>query len=326
LARSDTIDANLEAKRYMDLRQLRQFVVLAEELNFRRAAAKLHMTQPPLSAAIQRLEERLEVVLFERARNKVQLTAAGAAFLREARNLLAQADMAVEVARSAERGTSDVLRLAVVDSAAFELLPQVLGAFRQRFPAARIVVKTDTSENAVAALRKGALDVAIIVPSANESGGLVISELRQERFCVAVAKSHRLGGRKQVKLSEFAEDQFVSLYPSSSSPGYSAALLQAFHTSGIYPRINPGAGRTLANLVLVSIGDSVALTPRPMRRIQLENVTFLDVVSDAGQPLCYTLALARSATNASPLVGALWEIAREAAGPARASGRPTGRA
>lgn len=310
----------------MDLRQLKQFVVLAEELNFRRAAAKLHMTQPPLSAAIQRLEEGLGVVLLERTRNKVQLSAAGAAFLREVRHLLAQADMAVEVARSAKHGMSDVLRLAAVDSAAFELLPNVLSTFRGEFPGARIVVKTDTSENAVAALRKGSLDVAIIVPSANESGGLVISELKQERFCVAVASGHRLSHRKQVKLSELADDQFVSLYPSASSPGYSAALLQAFHNSGIYPRIHPGAGRALANLVLVSIGDSVALIPGPMRKVQVDNVAFLDVVSEAGKPICYTLALARSAADTSPLTTAFWDMAKNATRRHRREGRSVAKA
>ena len=294
----------------MDLRQLKRFVVLAEELNFRRAAGRLHMTQPPLSAAIQRLEEGLGVVLFQRARSKVQLTTAGAAFLREVRHLLAQADMAVEVARSAEQGASDVLRIAAVDSAAFELLPNVLSTFRQDFPEARIVVKTDSSENEVAALRKGSLDVAIIVPSANESGGLVISDLKQERFCLAVGRHHRLSHRKRVKLSELAEDQFVSLYPFASSPGYSAALLQAFHNSRIYPRIHPGGSKALANLVLVSIGDSVALMPNPMRNIHVENVSFLDVVSDAGEPLRYTIALARSAVSSSPLVQAFWDIAK----------------
>lgn len=305
----------------MDLRQLKQFVVLAEELNFRKAAVKLHMTQPPLSATIQRLEENLGVRLFERARNKVQLTNAGMAFLREVRHVLAQADMAVEVARSAEHGWGDVLRVAAVDSAAFELLPKVLRIFRQSFPTARIVFKTDTSENVATALRKDAVDVAVIVPSANESGGLAISALKEERFCVAVSGDHRLSHRKQVKLSELAQDQFVSLYPAASSPGYTAALLQAFHTSGIYPHIHPGGTRALANLVTVSMGDCVALIPAPMRQLQVSNVVFLDAVSASGRPLRYTIALARSASNTSPLVKAFWDIAQRMAGGAR-TGKP----
>lgn len=296
----------------MDLRQLKQFTVLAEELNFRRAATRLHMTQPPLSAAIQRLEESVGVLLFDRDRSKVRLTAAGTAFLREVRQLLAQAEAAVATARSAEQGVTDALRIAAVDSVAFELLPGILQTFCAAFPSAQISLQMASTENAIAALHKGTLDVAIIVPSANPAGGLTITALTEERFCLAVAAHHRLSHRRTVRLSELADDQFVSLYPFSSGPGYSVALLQAFHDAKIYPRIAPGDSRTLANLVLVSAGVSVALVPRPVRHLQVAGVTFLDVVSEARKPLRYPLALAKASGNDSPLVKVFEDMAREA--------------
>jgi len=294
----------------MDLRQLRQFVVVAEELNFRKAADRLHMTQPPLSASMQRLEEHLGVTLLERSRTKVRLTVAGTAFLQEVRHLLGQAECAVEVARSAVHGAADVLRISSVESAALELLPKVLHGLRLRYPLARLLVHTDSTQNEIAALHEGSLDVAIIVPAASASEQLVIADLKQERFCVAVPATHPLRDRECIRLSELAGEQFLSLYPFSASPGYSAALLRAFQDSNVQPRVHPGESKTfLANLALVGAGGSVALVPRPMRRLQVANVAFLDVVSDAGEPLLYPLAIARAARNDRPLVRAFWELA-----------------
>ncbi len=301
----------------MDLRQFRQFVVVAEELNFRKAAERLHMTQPPLSASVQRLEESLGVLLFERNRSKVQLTAAGAAFLNEVRHLLDQADFAVQVAKSAVHGSTDILRISAVESAALEVLPKVLQQLRLQFPNARLIVRTDSTQNEIAALQDGSLDVAIIVPSANESDQLVIAELKQERFCIAMATTHPLSTRTRIRLSELAEDQFLSLHPFASGPGYSAALLKAFQDSKVYPRVHPGESRTvLANLALVSAGGRVALVPGPIRRVQIANVVFIDVVSDEEKPLLYPLAVARAIKNDGHLVRAFWEIAKSVCGPA----------
>ncbi|WP_454754093.1 LysR family transcriptional regulator [Cupriavidus necator] len=299
----------------MDLRQLRQFVVVAEELNFRRAAERLHMTQPPLSASIQRLESSLGVSLIERSRTMVRLTPAGTAFLHEVRHLLGQAQCAVEAAKSAVDGSADVLRIASVESAALELLPSVLQRLRVQFPNARLLVQTDSTQNEILALQAGALDVAIIVPSAHESAQLVIADLKQERFCVAVCKTHPLSARKRVRLSELAEDQFLSLYPFTSSPGYSAAVLRAFQESKVYPRVLPGDSKTfLANLALVGAGGCVALVPRPMRRLRVANVVFIDVACEAGKPLMYPLALARTAKNDRTLVRAFWQAAMSISG------------
>ena len=118
----------------MDFRQIKQFVVLATELNYRKAAERLHMTQPPLSIAIKRLETEIGAELFERDRQGVRLTVAGIAFLDEARRLLDGAESALQAARDAAQGRVGALRICSVPSAALNLLPRILPAFSQRFP------------------------------------------------------------------------------------------------------------------------------------------------------------------------------------------------
>jgi len=122
----------------MDLRQLRQFVVLATELNYRKAAERLNMTQPPLSIAIKRLEADLEVRLFERDRLGVRLTTAGGVFLGEAKRLLDGAEAAIKATRDADQGRVGSLRVCAVPSASLELLPALLHRFAARFPSVRL--------------------------------------------------------------------------------------------------------------------------------------------------------------------------------------------
>ena len=288
---------------------MQQFAVLAEELNFRKAAVRLHMTQPPLSAAIRRLEADMGVVLFERSRTRVELTSAGSAFLREVRRLLGQVELAVDVARAAEQGPAGVLRIASVESAALAFLPALLGKFRVAYPDIRLVLSTDSSHNEITALRNGMIDVAVIVPSATEMNGIQVSVVKQERFCLAVSSEHRLAARKTARLSAIAEDPLVALYPFASSPGYSAAILEAFQRAKVYPRVHQAESQIFSNLVLVAAGVGVAVMPEPMRNIHVPNVTFLKLVSDRGKALVYPIALACRANSTNTAAASLIDLA-----------------
>lgn len=190
----------------MDFRQLRQFVVLATELNYRKAAARLHMTQPPLSVAIKRLETEIGADLFERDRLGVRLTVAGGAFLREAKRLLEGADAALQAARDAAEGRMGALRVCAVPSAALHLLPRMLPEFTQRFPHIRLRLSSGSTVSILAGLQRGELDAAFLVPPASGVPGIAITALRRERLVLAVPAGHRVAGMKQVRLSDLTDE------------------------------------------------------------------------------------------------------------------------
>jgi DNA-binding transcriptional LysR family regulator len=293
----------------MDLRQLKQFQVLAEELNFRRAAERLNMTQPPLSAAIKRLEEIVGVQLLQRSRTHVSLTAAGAAFLRETQHLLSHVELSIDIAQATAKGTNGILRIASIASAAFKLLPSLLGDFRAVCPNVRLVLSSSSSHGSAIALQNGTIDLALIVPATSKIEGLDIRIIRNEMFCLAVSKQHKLARQSCVQLSEIQKDILVALYPFEASLGYSAAMLAAFHQAHVYPSVNQPDTDLLTKLALVSAGVGVALIPKPMCNIMVENVSFIDVVSVEGTSLTYDIAVARREENDAPAVLQLWELA-----------------
>src|SRR6185312_2783623 len=153
----------------MDLRQLRQFVAVAEERSFRRAAERLHVSQPPLSVAVQRLEADVGVPLLDRTRHHVRLTVAGEAFLEEARRTLAHAQLSVEIAQRAAAGKLGTLRLSFVPSAALGVVPRLLRTFREDHPDVKLVLTGDTTSQQMAALLSGATDVGIVVPPLHDA-------------------------------------------------------------------------------------------------------------------------------------------------------------
>ena len=149
----------------MELRQLRSFVVVAEEMNVGRAATRLHLTQPSLSRQIAALERDLGVELFARVRRRFVLTAAGETFLAEAQDLLRRSDEAVRAAQRTQRGELGTLRLRFVQSATFEVLPRLLGAFREAYPEVVLDLETMTTIRQTEALRDGRIDVGLLRPS-----------------------------------------------------------------------------------------------------------------------------------------------------------------
>src|SRR5438067_10636732 len=164
----------------MELRQLRYFVAVAEELHFSRAAARLHIAQPPLSQQIKKLETELHTQLLWRTRRHVELTEAGKAFLEEARKALAQADHAARVAKLVAQGESRQLQLGFIDSALYGFVPRLLRSFREQKPDIQVVLHEMTSGQQVEALKRSEIQVGILRPT---RGGAQLSfyEIGRER-------------------------------------------------------------------------------------------------------------------------------------------------
>lgn len=298
----------------LELRQLRHFVAVAEELNFRRASLRLHMSQPPLSVSIQRLEEEVGAALLDRSRHHVKLTPAGALFLKDARRILAQAQQAVERARRAAGGMEGSLRISFVPSAALELLPALFKRFQREYPTVHLQLSADTTVRQLEALAKGDVDLAIVVGPLNDTKGLRLEPLGAQRFVLAVPAEHALAARRRVRLRELAAEPFVA-FPASEGPGFYAALLHACQAAGFHPKVVQQASQMQVILTLVAGGAGVALVPASMQVMNMEGVKYLEL-ADA-KPPTYGLEFAHAATSDNPVIEAFLAVARRATAPKR---------
>lgn len=259
----------------VDLGRLRSFVVVAEELHVRRAAERLHMTQPPLSRQLQRLERELGVELFLRSRRGISLTAAGTALLPEARALLAGADRAATVARDAAEGRHGTLRIGFVGSASFSLLPRVLRRYREQAPDVRLVLEERTTAAQLRELRAGRLDVGLgTQPQA--APDLVVEPIGREPLVAIVAAGHRLAGEQRISLAALAGEPFV-LYPRGEGPGMHDLTLGLCAEAGFTPEISQEAVQMATIVSLVAGGLGVSVVPAAVAALRRDDVRYLEL-------------------------------------------------
>ncbi len=272
-----------------DLRQFRQFVAVAEELSFRRAAERLHMAQPPLTTAIRRLEEEVGASLLERDNRIHRLTPAGRAFLDEARRTLAQAERTLAAARSAASGRR-TLRLAFVDSTINILLPRILQAFRQQHGALDFQLQEDTTAGQLEALREDRIDAGLIVLPVDRQPGLYTHLLVDGDMRVALPEGHRLARHARLRLEQLAGEPWL-LFPRHYGPGMHDLIVAACAAAGFVPEVVQEARQmqTIAGLVAGGIG--VALVPSLLQPLRPPGVTFRPLQGRRAR-IPYRLALA----------------------------------
>lgn len=260
----------------MDLRHLRYFVRVAEELHFGRAATQLGISQPPLSQQIRALEDELGVALFERTSRRVRLTEAGEIFLPEARKALQQADHAAEVARRAARGEIGELALGLLSSVLF--VPAVASAlfrFRQAYPAIRLDLRELSLEAQLEALAEGDLDMGFVrSPEPPElSHGLMATLMLEEEMVVAMRRDHPLADRATVAVADLAEESFV-LYERRLGAGFNEQLIRMCRAAGFEPRVIQESGGIATLLGLVSAGFGITFLARSLSVIHLDSLVY----------------------------------------------------
>ncbi|MEH3086630.1 MAG: LysR family transcriptional regulator [Xylophilus ampelinus] len=292
----------------MELRHLRYFVVLAEELHFGRAAARLHISQPPLSVAIRQLEERIGAQLFERSNRGVRLTSAGQALRASARRLLAQAEEAASEARDVAAGLSGRLRIGFVGAMLYRGLPQTLATLQARHPGARIALQELNSGEQIGELLHDRLDLGFIHTS-RIPDGLRHRLLVAEPFVCCLPAAHRLARRRTIDPRSLAGQPFV-LFARTVSPDYYERVLSVCADAGFRPEIVHEARHWLAVVSLVSQGLGVALVPQAMRRSRLPGAAFRPLDREAAQSEAY--AIWREGPE-NPLVAKLLRIAADGA-------------
>ncbi|MEG4213503.1 LysR family transcriptional regulator [Microcoleus sp. S13_B4] len=256
----------------MELRHLRYFIAVAEELNFTRAAEKLHIAQPPLSQQIQHLEAELGFQLFRRTKRTVHLTAAGQVFFEEAGKILQQVDRAIQLGRQTSRGELGQLTIGFVSSAAHNVVPAILQAFRTRCPAVKLELHELTTNEQLQRLRFGQIDIGFVRPPVEEDG--INSEIVfREPLIVALPQTHHLADRAKVELRELSTEPFI-LFPRSQAPGLYDAIVSLCQQAGFSPRAAQEAiqMQTIVSLVAAEMG--VAIVPASMQNFQRSGVVY----------------------------------------------------
>ncbi|MDW5595064.1 LysR substrate-binding domain-containing protein [Conexibacter stalactiti] len=240
----------------MELRHLRYFVSVAEEGHFGRAARRLHMSQPPLSQQIRRLEEEVGAPLLSRSPNGVALTPAGRALLPEARLALAQADRALAAARRGARHDGDHFELGFVSSASY-LLPRLLPAVRALSPGLSLAVREGSTTQQVELLRSGALAAALL-RSPIVGSGLVTRTVTREPLIVALPATHTLAEHRELTLIDLADEPFV-LFERDLGHALFDQITSACRTAGYVPDVvhTSSAMATIVHLVASGIGVSI---------------------------------------------------------------------
>jgi len=293
----------------IELRQFRQFVAVAEEMNFRRAAERLHMAQPPLTAAIRRIEAELGVMLIERSNRIERLTVAGGVFLVEARHAIAQSERAIEQARRAGQGLAGNLRVVFVATAASDLLPRIVRAFRIRHRDVALDLQEATTAQQAAALRDDRADVGLAALPLPEGGALKTVSLRKTCLVAALPRDHARASHKKVRLADLADEPWI-LFPPSLGPGLHRRIVTACARAGFTPGVVQQAVQMDTIVSLVAAGLGVSLVPPALAEAGRRGVRFIEI-QGRGTPVRYELGLAYA--RRSPLVDAFVATARAAA-------------
>ncbi|ARQ70095.1 LysR family transcriptional regulator [Streptomyces marincola] len=280
------------------LSQLHAFAVLAEELHFGRAAARLGIAQPPLSQQIRRLEEKVGHPLFARGPGRVELAPAGRELLPAARAALTGLADGLSAARAAGSGRTGHLRIGFAASLALTVLPGLLGRFRERYPDVRLDVREMTSAPQLTALRERDIDVGLLREPPADRAGLRFATVLTEPFVAVLPASHPLAARRSVPLGLLADSPFV-LLPRAVGPELHDRITGLCAEAGFTPRVAQRAVEWPTVCAMVAAGMGVSLAPAGIRRMRCERVVFRRVEPASART---TVAMAWRGDESTPLV------------------------
>jgi DNA-binding transcriptional LysR family regulator len=293
----------------LELRQLRYFIAVAEELHFGRAAARLHMTQPPLSQAIAALEDLLGAPLFLRNRRTVELAPAGVALLPEARRMLLEADALPELVRRAAAGEAGRLALAFVTSCDYSVLPPFLRRYTERYPAVHLNLVEATSDVQVEELLRGRIDAGLLIPPLPDKALDQLDYLKvldEPLILCAPAGLDALRDKNPIRLQDLPRLPLI-IFPRDISPALHDAILSCFRAAGVTPVIGQLAIQMQTIVSLVSAGMGLALVPQSVSNLMRPGVEYRALADPT--PLVET-GIAWRRDNGSPVLRGFLELLR----------------
>ncbi|WP_028601099.1 LysR family transcriptional regulator [Ottowia thiooxydans] len=295
----------------IDIRAWRQFIMVADELHFGRAAQRLNMTQPPLTQAIAGLERQLGVRLFDRTKRSVQLTPAGAALLPQAQDLVARALALPEQARAAASGEVGRLRLAFVSTVGFGGLPGWVRNFRATSPGVRLELTEATGDVQLRLLREGRIDAGIVLHAHEEPAPLGITRqmIGQEPLWLALPQAHPLAKTANLAFEQVAREPLV-LFPRAILPAIYDGLLACYAAVGRALNVEQEAiqMQTIVNLVSAELG--LAWVPQSVSQLQRAGVVYRGLQEAPFLPVCETSVMWMSSQE-TPVLSRWLQVVRE---------------
>jgi DNA-binding transcriptional LysR family regulator len=279
------LDDNLISLRYhrrMELRHLRYFVAVAEELHFRRAAERLNIAQPALSQQIRRLEAELRAQLLLRTKREVRLTDAGRVLLEDARRILADVDRAVRATWLTSRGESGELAVGSTHAGEVAILPRILPIFQQRFPKVSVAVESLGTPGQIEALRSRRIQVGLLRLPCDNQGLLTIEVILREPLVVALSESHPLAARQSIPLRALAREPYIG-FPRLASPGFYDSLMALCRRAGFSLNVYREVDHFQTQLSLIALGFGLALVPASTQWHGRQGVVYRPLSSPGSQ-------------------------------------------
>ncbi|HYW21229.1 MAG TPA: LysR substrate-binding domain-containing protein [Nodularia sp. (in: cyanobacteria)] len=263
----------------MELRHLRYFIAVAEELHFSKAAERLHIAQPPLSQQIQQLEAELGVKLFHRkTKRQVQLTEAGKVFLQEAYQILVQLETAVAMTQRTGRGETGQLRIGFTSLVIYDLLPLILSQFREQFLEVELVLLELTTSQQEQALRDSIIHVGFAHPPL-ENDTLSYQCIHRETLVVALSSTHSLAQQEHICVRSLLSEPLI-MFPRYLAPGLYDRIMSLFKQVNFQPKITQEAIQMQTIIGLVSAGIGVAIIPSSLQNLQRSGVAYRPILED----------------------------------------------
>ena len=260
----------------IELRHLRYFLMVADELHFGRAAERLHIAQPPLSRQIKQLEQQLGVQLFQRDKRHVILTDAGSVLMNEAKKLFEQLKQVEDHTRQAARGEYGQLTVGFISTAIYSVLPTLLKTFTERYPNVELSLHELTGDAQLRALADGRIDVGIMMPTSMRVKDLVWQSLYREPLILALASQHplaQLSDERPISLKKLSDERFI-LFPRALAPGLFDKIIGVCERAGFSLHIGQQAIQMQTIISLVSANLGVAVVPACMRTLQRPDVAY----------------------------------------------------
>lgn len=289
----------------MELRHLRYFVTLAEELHFGRAAERLHIAQPPLSQQIRQLEVKLGFQLFHRTKRTVQLTEAGQVFLGEVQQIFQQLDRAIQVGRKTSRGEMGQLVVGFVSSTAYNVLPTILRTFRTHVPDVSLELHELSTEQQLQWLREGRIDVGFLRPPVDEDT-FSVATIYQEPLVVALPEAHPLANGASVSLRSLSSELFI-FFPRSIAPGLYDQIISLCQQADFSPTVAQEAMQMQTIVSLVAAEMGIAIVPESLQHLQRTGVVYKAIQEPTSK---VAIAMIWRCNDTSPTVQRFLEVVR----------------
>jgi DNA-binding transcriptional LysR family regulator len=269
----------------MELRHLRYFVAVAEELHFRRAAERLGIKQPPLSLQIRQLEREIGAPLLRRETRGVTLTETGALLLDEARRILDQVERTRAGVQSRARGETGHIRVGFAGATyVHRLVPGIIRSYRERYPGVALSPEQSNTARLLDALQSGEIDVAFVRPPIIGGEGLTLDLLIDEPMMIVLPEWHPRAGDRSMPLAALAPETLI-LFPRAIGPGLHDAIIASCQRAGFSPKLGQEASQTVSIIHMVAAGFGASIVPQSLGQIRVEGAVYLGIEGEAPRAL-----------------------------------------